>query len=235
MIKECTYCGHEFNANRSDTKYCSDSCRSQAYIARKSEKIAGVPQTANSRRTNQSNEVSLTKGQIGQMLNMLKSNPHILNNLMLEKDKSGDLKSELSENKMKLFYLEEKLKDREKEIADLKAEKNILSNEVSNNEKSKLDKLVEGIMDHPETLPQTIAACQGFISSFSGTQSAIGQHPDQDEWSKDDLDLERQLDILQAFYPDLALNKLLAKINAVIKDKKTLIDQFILTNTRINK
>jgi len=40
-VNNCLHCGQEFEAKRSDKKYCSDSCKQQAYKSRKNDDTIG--------------------------------------------------------------------------------------------------------------------------------------------------------------------------------------------------
>jgi|GEM_PF-3239907 hypothetical protein len=45
-VNNCQQCGQEFEATRSDRKYCSDSCKQQAYISRQSnDSINGMEES----------------------------------------------------------------------------------------------------------------------------------------------------------------------------------------------
>lgn len=183
MERHCEFCDVPFDAVRKDKRFCSTKCRSQNHVVEKAAAISSGISLNHSERMQRNvnkgtSKIEMSSGQFDKLLNGQKQNNHMLTSILDEKEKAGDLKAEISKYEMKLFYLEDKLKTKEEVIFDLKDDLSKLRVDLSMNEKSQWDKLVEGVMSKPETLPETIASCQMILSTLMGKQDgAIGMNP----------------------------------------------------------
>ncbi len=127
--KECEYCASTYEATRRDSKYCSKTCKNDAYLARKaipytatgqSEQAAlGVISSHN--RRNASAPFAMNNANIQRMLNGANTNQEVLNHLLSEKDLSGDIKSDRSKLEIQLMFVERDLAIAEKKVAEQEA------------------------------------------------------------------------------------------------------------------
>lgn len=121
-MKSCTYCGNSFQEKRSDAKYCGTRCKNKASIDRK------VLRESNSVQLGLNNNDLSQSNVINELVQKLvQSNPQkikpatidTLSGLLAEKDFSRDLTSQLTEYRMKVLYLEDRVKDKENQIETL--------------------------------------------------------------------------------------------------------------------
>lgn len=167
MIKECNYCGHEYDAKRSDSKYCSNSCKNAAYLARKSSPTDN-PESTNQEDTNGSRRirrqnvkpsVSIQQNAFNSMINGLKTNNQMVGHLLSEKDTSGDLKALISKLEMKLLYEEQNYTRLKEKYDDLKESHDKLEVKLEDLGESKIDKLLNTCIENPSMI-------MGFVNQF---------------------------------------------------------------------
>lgn len=120
-MKNCQYCGDAFKEKRSDAKYCSTRCKNKASVDRRVARESKVHLGSNIPATE---ELQVLRSLIAEVVNQepkkIKSQSiDTLSGLLAEKDYSRDLTSELTEYKMKVMYLEDRLKDKEAQIDTL--------------------------------------------------------------------------------------------------------------------
>lgn len=171
MQKECDYCGHEFDAQRSDAKYCSGTCKNNAYLARKANpEISNASSNGgingnniSNRRINVQPSVPLTPAAINKMIQGLGSNADILSSLLLEKDTTGEAKASISEYRITLLFTERDLKyekdkneELQKTISRLEDENLRLTEKIETNEGSFTDKALAFCEANPNILMSLI-------------------------------------------------------------------------------
>jgi len=130
MIKECQYCSNEFNASRSDAKYCSKSCKQQAYTMRQANphiQQSSDTSTYNDvnmshRRKNAKPTIPLSENHLGSLINGAKSNQNVLNHLLTAMKENGHIMSDSSKIEIELMFTKEKLESAYRKIEELKEE-----------------------------------------------------------------------------------------------------------------
>ncbi len=163
MVKECTYCGNDFETKRTDSKYCSGSCKSQAYIARKANPGIGeiidgdYPLDVNRRKTRQNRKtvnssIPLSRTHLDKLLNGVKTNPQYVKYLMDEKDRIGEIKSDKSKLEIQMLFIQRDLDTANAKIAELTKENDRLNRAVEKNEESMIGKLVDFCGRHPQVM-----------------------------------------------------------------------------------
>lgn len=171
IVKECNNCGSEFNAGRSDAKYCNATCRNQAHNAkRKSETATVVSQLQDK------DNITIPKSEYQALIrksdnSRSSGSQGAYQGLLKEKDNTGDLKALLSEYKMKLFFLEDKLKDRNNEISDLNRQLATSDKEYAKLEKS-VDQKDMGIIskmieNNPEIIPMCLEKATPILEALT--------------------------------------------------------------------
>jgi len=251
LNKECQNCGADFIARRKDAKYCGGSCRTQAHYER-----VGSNKKNNSRIGKRSDDVILNKAEYNKLLNRALSSGSndrhgAYNNLLREKDTVADLKAELSRNEMKLYYLEDKLKDRDAKILEQGRQLMKLEKKVEQRKMGIVEKLVE---NNPEIIPQCIDKLSPVFKSIGNPKpiqsstpipgSTIGSGVDKkkamnikdlrasDSLTENNIDdasqsLKESIDKLSKLYPDYRPDDVLKLIVSKIEENKALIDAFI--------
>ena len=104
MIKECEYCSNEFKASRSDAKYCSKTCKQQAYTMRQANPhIQQQPSNTghndvnmSHRRKNAKTTIPLNENHLGSLLNGAKMNSNVFNHLLTSLKENGHIMSDSS-------------------------------------------------------------------------------------------------------------------------------------------
>jgi len=170
MEKECEYCGSEFEAKRSDAKYCSATCKQEAYLTRKANPgIVNRQQTSTNTDHNKSNigqvvnsDITLSKTELNRLLRGTGTNQDVLHNLLNEKDITGDIKSDKAKLEINLMFIERDLKTATDENARLKAENERLLSQV---EKSTdlSSKFFDFIKDNPQFGFVIANLCEGVM------------------------------------------------------------------------
>lgn len=230
-LKSCEYCTKDFEPKRKDHRYCTDSCRSRAYVDRKAVEL-------NVQRPTQHPEIArtpnrpaktghvLSDSQFNRMLNGQSQNHLMLTSILKEKEDKGDLKAELAENRLKVIMLEKEVRDKDTQISDLRTQVLGLNNQLDRSSTSKIDKLIDGLADKPENIPHIVSACQGFISQMTNPNNltataAISGLPTSDD------DIEQELSEIEQLFPQLTLKTLLRKFIDVAHKNKTAIESFL--------
>ena len=215
QIKDCDFCRQEFEPKRSDAVYCSATCKTQAYMARKSNESSKGQITGNRdspvNRKKQSRH-NITDSQLSTLINGQKSNSVLLQGLLNEKDSSGDLKSEKGKLEIKMMFLERDLDQLEKDNQSLRDENRKLQLELSKRGQSRVDKLVDSIADNPEQIPALIHTCNSVINSFKNGTSVIGN-------SQSDNSLSDQMQEVLGLFPGYSLLDLIK----LVKSNKELL------------
>jgi hypothetical protein len=182
MIKECEYCGEEFEASRSDAKYCSGTCKNNAYLARKANPdiaIGNASGTNNSgimshRRQNVNPSIPLSPTSINKMLQGLGSNAEILNNLLTEKDNAGEAKASLMEYRIRLMFMERDLKTAEKRVEELEKENDSLLGKVEASDEGFIGKIMHFCETNPTVLMGLLEKFNAGAAQGQTTVSNVG-------------------------------------------------------------
>jgi len=156
-LKACEYCQTDFEPKRKDHKYCTDGCRSKAYLDRKyATNITGAPGPPEAAKKQQPrSRHSISENQLNALLVGQRSNSTVLQGLLSEKDSSGDLKATNAELKANLRYLQRDLQQEVKENQRLNDLVSKLQNLLDSKGESKLDKLVNGFAENPQGILET--------------------------------------------------------------------------------
>lgn len=137
--KQCNFCNEEYQAKRSDQKYCGTRCKNKASIQRRVKREVDL---TNNFVDSPGGSITLSQNQFAELLKRssgrTKSNVGSHDSTLLaEKDFNRDLSMQLTEFKMKLYYLEDKLKDKDNEILALKDDLKIFEDITDGLEKKK--------------------------------------------------------------------------------------------------
>lgn len=173
MEKECEYCGNEFHANRKDAKYCSKTCKNEAYLARKvngipaSGQVEGAPSrvissTSGHNRQNVSRPFRMNSNTLDSIITGARTNEEVFQHLLSEKDLSGDIKSERSKLEITLMFIERDLATAEKTISEQDA---LITKLESQIEKS--DSFMGRIMDVCEKNPTILMGITTAIGNLT--------------------------------------------------------------------
>ena len=173
--KECEYCGTEFHAHRKDTKYCSKTCKNEAYLARKANPYVSIGQaekTSNGvisshNRRNVSNFQGLNKTSIDRLIAGASTDKEVLNHLLTEKDYSGDMRSEKSKLEIQLMFVERDLATAKEKVAELTSLNEKLEAQIE-----KSDSFFGRIMDMCEKNPAILMGVSSAIGKIAQTKAA---------------------------------------------------------------
>ncbi len=180
MKKECEYCGNENNATRSDSKYCSGACKSQAYLARKTNPEIGAiddksmnnTSSRNSRR-NVKASIPFSSSQVDKLLNSGRLNTQMFNTLMGDKERIGEIKSEKSMLQIEMRFLQKDLENALKEIEDLKWQNKELKGKIDSSEAPFVDRIMSYLENYPAigAIILEKLASSNLINAIGGTVS----------------------------------------------------------------
>lgn len=179
--KECEYCGTSYEANRKDAKYCSKTCKNDAYLARKANPYLATGQSqqtsigaiSSHNRRNGSATSMLTKSSLDKILSGASANQSILNHLLSEKDFSGDVRSEKSKLEIQLMFIQRDLELSQKKEAEQSAYIEKLEAKVEKND-SFIDRLMSFLEENPAVLMGLTSAI-GNIKDKISTQTKTSE------------------------------------------------------------
>lgn len=250
-LRECGFCQNDYELRRKGHKYCSTNCRTKAYLERKalalSKNITGDYDRNNEisysqiRPSNNFIGNQLDEQKIASIIkSAVQSNSKPVGGhdpvLLAEKDYTRDLSSQLSEYRMKLFYLEEKLKDRDKEIAELKSSFDKLNTEVKLQDSGFVERLLE---TNPTLIPMCLEKLSPLLNKnqVDTNVNSIGKieltkaeslNDDSDEAvSEAKKSISEQLQVLGNLYPDYRIDDIVKIIVEKIKTNKPMIDSMM--------
>ena len=176
MKKECHYCGNGFDAKRSDAKYCTATCKQEAYLLRKSNPNVNNGAHSNIHNGNNNNNgygnrrqsrkdvkasIPLSGAQLDKLLNGQRTNHQMLDFLLSEKDSSGDIKAENGQLRIELKFLERDLRYEKEKTGQLSQEVDKLSDEIKritlkmeSSEKGLMNQVVDFCKENPIIVTQ---------------------------------------------------------------------------------
>ena len=250
MQKECLFCQNIFEAKRSDAKYCSSSCKQEAYLARKNlNKINSTDQTSERtlRRNNVRNvnpSITLSRSEFQRILNTSSSKAP-LDQLLNEKDFGRQVLSENAELRIELKYLNKELDSMLRRLETIEAENKDLTAKIESQDESALDKVFNNLLSSDQLAPII-----GSIISKNSKSGIIGATPPLDVALKSNqvpipksgdlahLDAEypiteeeklenEYLAKLEEVYPEIPPHIILGKLVELIKGNKVLADSII--------
>jgi len=164
-MKNCVQCNGTYQEKRSDQKYCTTRCKNAAALSRRLMREKGVNVISAglvNQHTNQG--LDLTNIDLDTLKQLLfsdhakpkkqsRESSNTLVSLLNEKDFSRDLTGELSEHRMKIFYLEKEIEQKNETITDLKNELRNLNDRIHSQDLGFMEKLIE---NNPTLIPQCI-------------------------------------------------------------------------------
>lgn len=255
MNKQCEYCHETFEAKRKDTKYCSNTCKQSAYIARSFKDNVIEPDYSEHQVINASSQssryypskrskavndsITLSRSEFTRLLSSSSSKAP-LDHLLNEKDFGRDILSQNSELRIELKFLNKELEQLRQKHSLTLEEKNKLEEELDSLEESASTKLLSVFMEHADsTMPAIQSLCSALAYKISGVKPAIagGSAPSQTDQSQNppshDYDEEQVTQInsylseMMKLYPDIPIVDILKKIVELIKTKKSLADTIL--------
>ncbi len=167
--KNCEYCGNEFHANRKDAKYCSKTCKNEAYLARKANgysSIGRVEEPSNGvisshNRRYGSTPLNLSRTSLDRILTSTSTNKEVLNHLLSQKDYTGDIRSEKSKLEIQLMFVQ-----RDLDIATKKVEEQAAYIEKLEDKVEKSNSFMGRVMDICEANPVILASVASGIGGI---------------------------------------------------------------------
>ncbi len=254
MTKQCEYCDETFNASRKDTKYCCNSCKQSAYIARNfQDKIIesndfnvnnqnGVLQKRQSnpsrRVKNVNDSITLSRSEFSRLINS-NSAKAPLEHLLSEKDFGRDILSQNSELRMELRFTVKELEELKEKYDKIKKENEELNEYIDGNEQSVSEKFMGLFMEHADTAMPAISGLASALAIkitgkkplVSGTPLSAKSEEDDKDFSNLGLDsiqeLSSHLNEITNLYPDISLDNNLGKIVELMKTNKALADSIL--------
>lgn len=171
MKKHCEFCTKEYEAKRSDSKYCSNSCKQEAYMMRKANpQMTMIAQNTiqhtdnrngytHSRKSskNVKSSIPISASHLDKLLSGHRHSQDILLHLLTEKDKSSEIRAQKASLESELRFLERDLRyerdknDRlEREISSLNSNIISLKQLEANTKKGLGTQVIDFCKDNPD-------------------------------------------------------------------------------------
>lgn len=191
-MKICEYCRLDYQEKRSDQKYCGTRCKNKASLERRAIRNPNqniAPAISKPVTDSSSQRIMIDQNQLKILIEKaLNPNDERTrygrhdSTLLAEKDLNRDLSSELSEYRIKLYFLEEKLKEKDEIIKDLKEDLRDLGSMVNQQDMGFIEKLIE---NNPTLVPMCIEKITPIIANKASTDKSSQIDSDANKTSTD--------------------------------------------------